>query len=117
MTSKSTSSYARYGCALRRSQANPVERRIGPDAPSASACSVVMTPTPTRRSSQIGFDQVAHTQRRFGPAVGQIGGDTPGADEVVVHPEPRDHLEQPKRLLAIAPAVDHHRQRADVHAV
>jgi NADH-quinone oxidoreductase subunit D len=32
-----------------------VERRIGPEAPSANACSVVITPTPTVRSSQMGF--------------------------------------------------------------
>ena len=35
----------------------------------------------------------------------------------MVHPQARDHLEEPEPLLAVAPAVDHHRHRADVHAV
>ena len=51
------------------------------------------------------------------PAVGQVGGHAAGADVVVVHPQAGDLLEDPQALLAVAPAVDHHRHRADVHAV
>jgi hypothetical protein len=35
----------------------------------------------------------------------------------VVHPQARDHLEQPQRLFPLAPAVDHHRHGPEVHAV
>ena len=51
------------------------------------------------------------------PAVGEIGRGATDPDEVVVHPQARDHLQQAQRLLALAPAVEHHRHRADVHAV
>jgi len=63
------------------------------------------------------FDLVAQLEHVVLPAVGKVGGQSAGADEVVVHPQPGDGLEQPKRLLALAPAVDHHRHRAEVHAV
>ena len=102
----------------------------GPVTPSASACSVVITPTPTVRSRQIGFsmssssysataalDLVADLRASPPPAVGEVGRDAAGADEVVVHPQAGDRLEQAQRLLALAPAVDHHRHRAEVHAV
>jgi hypothetical protein len=51
------------------------------------------------------------------PSVGQVGGDPTGADEVVVHAKAGDLLEEAKGQLALAPAVDHHRHRADVHPV
>ena len=110
--------------------AKPVERRIGPVAPSASASSVVSTPMPTVRSRQIGLslsnslyslhpplDLLADLERVLLPTVGKVGGHTTGPDVVVVHPQAGDALEQPERVLAFAPAVDHHRHRAEVHAV
>ena len=57
---------------------------------------------------------VEHT---VAPAGGEVGGDAAGADVVVVHPQAGDLLEEPQHLLALAPAVDHHRDRAEVHAV
>ncbi len=51
------------------------------------------------------------------PAVGQVGGHAAGADVVVVHAQAGDLLEEPQALLPLAPAVEHHRHRADVHAV
>ena len=129
-TSKSTSSYARYGCALRRSQAKPVERRIGPVMLRARHSSVVMSPMPTVRSRQIGFSEssssysptprstVSHSSSdALLPTVGKVGRDAAGPDEVVVHPQPGDVLEEAQHLFALAPAVEHHRHRADVHAV
>ena len=62
-------------------------------------------------------DQVEQAQHVVAPAGGQVGGDTAGADEVVVHPQAGDLLEEAQHLLALAPAVDHHADRADVHAV
>ncbi len=56
-------------------------------------------------------------QHLVAPAVGQVGGHTAGADVVVVHPQAGDRLEEPQDLLALAPAVDHHRHGAEVHAV
>ena len=56
-------------------------------------------------------------QHVVAPAVGQVGGDAAGADVVVVHPQAGDLLEEPQHLLALAPAVEHHRHGADVHAV
>ena len=47
----------------------------------------------------------------------QVRRDPAGADVVVVHPQAGDLLEEPERLLALAPAVQHHRHRAHVHAV
>jgi hypothetical protein len=35
----------------------------------------------------------------------------------VIHPQAGDLLEEPQHLFALAPAVDHHRHRAEVHAV
>ena len=35
----------------------------------------------------------------------------------MVHPQAGDHLEQAQHLFTLAPAVEHHRHRADVHAV
>ena len=63
------------------------------------------------------LDLVARLEHRLAPAVGQVGGETADADVVVVHPQAGDRLEQPQRELALAPAVDHHRHRAEVHAV
>ena len=110
--------------------ATPVERRMGPVAPRASASWAVMTPTPCSRPRQIGWlvMRTSYSSRRGGmssrirstsstPAVGQVGGHAAGADEVVVHPQAGDLLEEAQHLLALAPAVEHHRHRADVHAV
>ena len=54
--------------ARRRSQGNPVERRIGPVADSAMACSVVMTPMPCVRSRQMGWpvSSWSYSSRRDG---------------------------------------------------
>ena len=60
---------------------------------------------------------VEERQHVVAPAVGQVGGHAAGPDEVVVHPQAGDRLEEPEALLALAPAVEHHRHRADVHAV
>ena len=62
-------------------------------------------------------DQVEQAQHVVAPAGGQVGGDAAGADVVVVHPQAGDLLEEAQHLLALAPAVDHHRHRAEVHAV
>ena len=56
-------------------------------------------------------------QHVVAPAVGQVGGDAAGADVVVVHPQAGDLLEEAQDLLALAPAVEHHRHGAEVHAV
>ena len=92
--------------------------------------SVVMSPMPTVRSRQIGFSEssssysptpcstvVAQLEHALLPAVGQVGRDAAGTDEVVVHPQAGDELEEAQHLFALAPAVEHHRHRADVHAV
>jgi hypothetical protein len=62
-------------------------------------------------------DHVEEAQDVVAPAVGEIGGHAAGTDVVVVHPQPGDLLEEPQHLLALAPAVEHHRHGADVHAV
>ena len=51
------------------------------------------------------------------PSIGQVGRDAAGPDVVVVHPQSGDDLEEPQQLLALAPAVQHHADRAEVHAV
>ncbi len=51
------------------------------------------------------------------PAVGEVRGDAAGPNEVVVHAQPGDGLEQTERHFAFTPAVDEHRHRADVAAV
>ena len=51
------------------------------------------------------------------PSVGQVGGHTAGTDEVVVHPQAGDGLLEAQDLLALSPAVEHHRHGAEVHAV
>ena len=51
------------------------------------------------------------------PAVGQVGRHTAWADVVVVHPQAGDALEEPQDLFSLAPAVEHHPDRAEVHAV
>ena len=92
--------------------------------------SVVMRPMPTVRSRQIGFSEssssysaapcstVSHSSSDpLLPTVGKVGGDATGTDEVVVHPQAGDVLEVAQHLFALAPAVEHHRHRADVHAV
>src|SRR4029079_4380041 len=61
--------------------------------------------------------QVEQLQDVVAPTRRQTGGDTARADEVVVHPPAGDLLEEAQHLFARAPAVDHHRHRADVHAV
>ena len=62
-------------------------------------------------------DRRADREHVVAPAVGQVGGDAAGADEVVVHPQAGDLLEEAQHLLALAPAVEHHRHGAEVHAV
>ena len=91
--------------------AGPTARRwsagSGPVAPRAMASSAVMTPTPCRRSRQIGWpvSSMSYSSRRGGmrvedvqhvvaPAVGQVGGHAAGADVVVVHPQAGDLLEE-----------------------
>src|SRR3546814_3343992 len=51
--SKSTSAYFAYGCFLRRSQATPEPRSIGPVMPQANAFSGGITPTLTVRCFQM----------------------------------------------------------------
>ena len=51
------------------------------------------------------------------PAVGQIDRHTAGADVVVVHPQAGDLLEEAEDFFALAPAVDHHRDGTEIHAV
>ena len=51
------------------------------------------------------------------PAIGKIGGDTTGADVVVVHPQARDLFEEAEDFFALTPAVDHHRHGTEIHAV
>ena len=112
------------------SQSTPVERSIGPVAARAMASVGVITPTPCSRSRQIGWPviSVSYSSSRGGissssaqhvvaPARRQVGGDATGADVVVVHPQAGDLLEEAQHLLALAPAVDHHRHGAEVHAV
>ena len=62
-------------------------------------------------------DQLEQPQHVVAPARRQVGGDATDADEVVVHPQAGDLLEEAQHLLALAPAVDHHRHGAEVHAV
>ncbi len=64
-----------------------------------------------------GGDDVEHLERVLLPTVGQVGGDAAGTHVVVVHAQPGDGLEQAQHLFAFAPAVQHHRDRADVHPV
>ena len=66
---------------------------------------------------QPGRDEVEQGQDASSPAVGQVGGHATGADVVVVHPQAGDRLEEAQDLLALAPAEEHHRDRAEVHAV
>jgi len=85
---------------------------------------------PTVRSRQIGFsdssesifgrtllDRLAELECALLPTVGQVGGDAAGPDEVVVHAQAGDVLEVAQHLFALTPAVEHHRHRADIHAV
>ncbi len=51
------------------------------------------------------------------PAVGKVGGDAPGPDEVVVHAQAGDRLEEAQGDLTLSPSVDEHRHGADVAAV
>jgi len=60
---------------------------------------------------------IENVENIFAPARGQVGRKPTGADEVVIHPQSGDLLEKAEHFLALAPAVDHHRDRADVHAV
>ena len=62
-------------------------------------------------------DQVEQAQHVVAPPGREVGGDAAGTDVVVVHPQPGDLLEEAQHLLPLAPAVDHHRHRAEVHAV
>ena len=63
------------------------------------------------------LDGVAQLEHALLPTVGQVGRDAAGPDEVVVHAQAGDELEEAQHLFALAPAVEHHRHRADVHAV
>ena len=60
-----------------------------------------------------GVDERLHFLER---AVGQVSREAAGADERVVHAQARDELEDVKDLLALAEAVEHHRERAELHA-
>ena len=60
---------------------------------------------------------VEQRQHVIAPTSGQVCCDTARADEVVVHPQTSDFLEEPQYLLALAPAVKHHRDSAEVHAI
>ena len=51
------------------------------------------------------------------PAGGEVGGHAAGPDVVVVHPQPGDLLEEGQDRLPLPEAVDHHRDRAEVHPV
>ena len=62
-------------------------------------------------------DHLEEEQHVVAPAFGQVGGNATGTDEVVVHPQAGDLLEETQDLLALAPAVDHHADRTKVHAV
>ena len=131
MTSKSTSSYARYGCALRRSHANPVERRIGPghaererllggdDADADRA----LEPDRVLGEQLVvlvdaRLDEVADVRAPTScQPSGRSAAIPPGRMKLWFMRRPGDHLEHAQRLLALAPAVEHHRDRAEVHAV
>src|SRR5262249_39843336 len=63
------------------------------------------------------LDDIEHFEDARLPTVGKVGGDTTRADVVAVHPQSGNELEQPQDFFALAPAVEHHRHRADVHAV
>ena len=62
-------------------------------------------------------DRVDQLQHVVAPARRQVGGHPARADEVVVHPQAGDLLEEAQHDLPLPPAVDHHRHRADVQAV
>jgi hypothetical protein len=62
-------------------------------------------------------DQLEQAQHVVAPPGREIGGKSSGPDEVVVHPQPGDLLEEAQHLFPLAPAVDHHRHRTEVHAV
>ena len=59
----------------------------------------------------IGQDDSSRCSTSSRQSVGQVGGHAAGADEVVVHPQAGDLLEEAQDLFALAPAVDHHRRR------
>ena len=103
---------------------------MGPVAPSASASCDVMTPTPCSRPRQIGWLVIStsYSSSRGGmrssrrstssrQPSGRSAARPPDADEVVVHPQAGDLLEEAQHLLPLAPAVEHHRHRRHVHAV
>jgi hypothetical protein len=63
------------------------------------------------------LDRLAQRQRVLLPVVRHVGGDAARTDEVVVHPEAGDRLKKAECELALAPAVDDHRHRAEVQPV
>ena len=67
-------------------------------------------------SSRSGISS-SRSEHVVAPTRGQVGGEAARADEVVVHPQAGDLLEEPQHLFALTPAVDHHRDGAEVHAV
>ena len=60
---------------------------------------------------------VANGQHVVTPAVREIGGDAARTDVVVIHPQAGDLLEEGQHRFAVAEAVDHHRDGAQVHPV
>ena len=97
---------------------------------SASASCVVITPTPTVRSRQIGFSDSSVSYSATPRSTcsqssstsacqpsGRSAATPPGRMKLWFIRSPVMRLEQAQRVLALAPAVDHHRHRAEVHAV
>ena len=66
---------------------------------------------------ETGRDGLAQLEDVGLPAGREVGGGTARSDEVVVHPQARDLLEERQDQLPLAPPVDHHGDGAEVHAV
>ena len=108
----------------------PTARAIGPTRPIAIVSSRESLPTPFVRSIQTWFFVRSFSYSSSLPgklveelldglveAARQILAQAADAEVAREHPEAGEHLVQVEQLLALAEAVHHHGDRADLHAV
>ena len=62
-------------------------------------------------------EHVEKTQHTIAPTIGKVSSNASGTDVIVIHPQAGYFLKEAKRFFSLAPAVEHHGNGTEIHAV